>query len=104
MDERAASLPLSYAPGERFNYGTRPMCWIHHRSGGGSACASDAGIIVHPLSMVDTTLGAAGKAARAAVLYQSPAPGTFTPLPLAGFLDESPPVITAGGQGLVSNR
>jgi CubicO group peptidase (beta-lactamase class C family) len=100
-----ASLPLSYAPGERFNYGhsTDVLGFIIGRAAGSSMREAMQELLFTPLSMVDTDFWVPpAKRARAAVLYQSPAPGIFTPLPLAGFLDESPPVITAGGQGLVS--
>jgi CubicO group peptidase (beta-lactamase class C family) len=100
-----ASLPLSYAPGERFNYGhsTDVLGFIIGRVAGSSMREAMQELLFTPLSMADTDFWVPPeKRARAAVLYQSPAPGTFTPLPLAGFLDESPPVITAGGQGLVS--
>src|SRR5882757_421887 len=100
-----ASLPLSYAPGERFNYGhsTDVLGFIIGRAAGSSMREAMQELLFTPLSMVDTDFWVPpAKRARAAVLYQSPAPGIFTPLTLAGFLDESPPVITAGGQGLVS--
>ena len=100
-----ASLPLSYAPGERFNYGhsTDVLGFIIGRVAGSSMREAMQKLLFTPLSMADTDFWIPPeKRARAAVLYQSSAPGIFTPLPLAGFLDESPPVITAGGQGLVS--
>ena len=101
-----ASLPLSYAPGERFNYGhsTDVLGFIIGRVAGSSLREAMQELLFAPLGMVDTDFWVPHeKRARAAVLYQSSAaPGIFTPLPLAGFLDESPPVITAGGQGLVS--
>jgi CubicO group peptidase (beta-lactamase class C family) len=100
-----ASLPLSYAPGERFNYGhsTDVLGFIIGRAAGSSLRQALQELLFTPLSMADTDFWVPPeKRARAAVLYQSSAPGIFTPLPLAGFLDESPPVITAGGHGLVS--
>jgi CubicO group peptidase (beta-lactamase class C family) len=100
-----ASLPLSYAPGERFNYGhsTDVLGFIIGRAIGSNLQEAMQELLFAPLSMADTGFWVPpGKRARAAVLYQSSAPGVFTPLSLAGFLDDSPPVITAGGQGLVS--
>jgi CubicO group peptidase (beta-lactamase class C family) len=100
-----ASLPLSYAPGERFNYGhsTDVLGFIIGRAAGSSLREAMQELLFVPLNMADTDFWVPPqKRARAAVLYQCAAPGTFTPLPLAGFLDASPPVITAGGQGLVS--
>ena len=100
-----AALPLSYAPGVRFNYGhsTDVLGFIIGRAAGSSMREAVQELLFTPLSMADTDFWVPPeKRARAAVLYQSPAPGIFKPLPLAGFLDESPPVITAGGQGLVS--
>jgi CubicO group peptidase (beta-lactamase class C family) len=100
-----ASLPLSYAPGERFNYGhsTDVLGFIIGRAAGSSLREAMQELLFAPLNMADTDFWVPPeKRARAAVLYRSSAPRIFTPLPLAGFLDESPPVITAGGQGLVS--
>ena len=100
-----ASLPLSYAPGERFNYGhsTDVLGFIIGRAAGSSMREALQELLFTPLNMADTNFWVPPeKRGRAAVLYQSSAPGIFTPLPLAGFLDDSPPVITAGGQGLVS--
>jgi CubicO group peptidase (beta-lactamase class C family) len=59
--------------------------------------------LLSPLGMADTDFWIPpDKRDRAAVLYGTAAPGVFTPYPLPGFVDASPPVITAGGQGLVS--
>lgn len=100
-----ASLPLSFAPGERFNYGhsTDVLGFIIGRAAGASMREAMQQLLFAPLRMADTDFWVPPeKRARAAVLYRCSAPGTFTPLPLDGFLDASPPVITAGGQGLVS--
>jgi CubicO group peptidase (beta-lactamase class C family) len=100
-----ASLPLSYAPGERFNYGysTDVLGFIIGRAVRSSLREAMQQLLFTPLSMADTDFWVPPeKRARAAVLYQSSAPGIFVPLSPAGFLDESPPVITAGGQGLVT--
>ena len=100
-----ASLPLSYAPGERFNYGhsTDVLGFIIGRAAGSSLRQAMQELLFTPLGMADTDFWVPPeKRTRAAVLYRSSAPGIFAPLRLDGFLDESPPVITAGGQGLVS--
>jgi CubicO group peptidase (beta-lactamase class C family) len=100
-----ASLPLSYAPGERFNYShsTDVLGFIVGRAAGSSLREALQELLFAPLGMVDTDFWIPPeKRDRAAVLYGTSAPGTFTPMPLPGFLDDSPPVITAGGQGLVS--
>ena len=100
-----ASFPLSYAPGERFNYGhsTDVLGFIVGRAAGSSLREAMQELLFKPLGMVDTDFWIPPeKRDRAAVLYGTSAPGSFTPMALDGFLDASPPVITAGGQGLVS--
>jgi CubicO group peptidase (beta-lactamase class C family) len=100
-----ASLPLSYAPGERFNYShsTDVLGFIVGRAAGSTFREALQELLFAPLGMVDTDFWIPPeKRDRAAVLYGTSAPGTFIPHPLPGFLDERPPVITAGGQGLVS--
>jgi CubicO group peptidase (beta-lactamase class C family) len=100
-----ASFPLSYAPGERFNYGhsTDVLGFIVGRAAGSSLRAAMQELLFTPLGMVDTDFWIPPeKRDRAATLYVTSAPGIFAPMALDGFLDESPPVITAGGQGLVS--
>jgi CubicO group peptidase (beta-lactamase class C family) len=100
-----ASLPLSYAPGERFNYShsTDVLGFIIGRAARSSLREAMRELLFAPLRMVDTDFWIPPeKRERAAVLYSTKAPGDFTPAPLPGFLDEAPPVITAGGQGLVS--
>lgn len=99
------SLPLSYAPGERFNYGhsTDVLGFIIGRAARSSLREAMQELLFAPLRMADTDFWIPPeKRDRAAVLYTSSAPGTFTPTSLAGFIDAAPPVITAGGHGLVS--
>jgi CubicO group peptidase (beta-lactamase class C family) len=100
-----ASLPLSYAPGKRFNYShsTDVLGFIVGRAAGSTFREALQELLFGPLEMVDTDFWIPHeKRGRAAVLYTTPAPGVFTPHSLDGFLDETPPVITAGGQGMVS--
>jgi CubicO group peptidase (beta-lactamase class C family) len=99
------SLPLSFAPGERFNYGhsTDVLGFIVGRAARSSLREAMQELLLAPLHMADTDFWIPPeKRDRAAVLYTSSAPGIFTPTSLPGFMDASPPVITAGGQGLVS--
>ena len=100
-----ASLPLSSAPGERFNYShsTDVLGFIIGRAARSSLREAMRELLFTPLQMVDTDFWVPPeKRDRAAVLYSSPTPGNFTPATLPGFLDEVPPAITAGGHGLVS--
>jgi CubicO group peptidase (beta-lactamase class C family) len=100
-----ASLPLAFAPGERFNYGysTDVLGYIIGRAAGSNFRQAAKELLFGPLHMVDTDFWIpAEKRDRAAVLYTSSAPGNFTPTLLPGFMDEAPPTHTAGGQGLVS--
>jgi len=100
-----ASLPLCFAPGERFNYShsTDVLGFIIGRAARSSLREAMQEFLFAPLRMVDTDFWIPPeKRARAAVLYASSARGSFTPTLLAGFLDQTAPAITAGGQGLVS--
>jgi CubicO group peptidase (beta-lactamase class C family) len=100
-----AALPLSYAPGERFNYshGTDVLGFIIGRAARSNLRDALQELLLAPLSMADTDFWIPPqKRDRAAVLYQSRAPGAFAPTALSGFMDDAPPVICAGGQGLVS--
>jgi CubicO group peptidase (beta-lactamase class C family) len=100
-----ASLPLSYAPGERFNYSyaTDLLGVLVGRATGLGARAAMRQLLFDPLRMVDTDFWIPPeKRDRAAVLYRSPALGNFVPLDLPGFMDPVPPSFCAGGQGLVS--
>jgi CubicO group peptidase (beta-lactamase class C family) len=100
-----ASLPLCFAPGERFNYShsTDVLGFIVGRASRSSLKQAMQEFLFDPLSMVDTDFWIPPhKRDRAALLYTSRVLGEFTPTSLPGFMDESAPVITAGGQGLVS--
>ena len=100
-----ASLPLSYAPGERFNYShsTDLLGVIIGRATGLGTRAAMQQLLFDPLKMIDTDLWIpAEKRDRASVLYRTAAPGDFVPAALPGFTDPAPPSFCAGGQGLVS--
>jgi CubicO group peptidase (beta-lactamase class C family) len=100
-----ASLPLSYAPGERFNYShsTDLLGVIVGRATGLGTRAAMQQLLFDPLDMSDTDFWVPPeKRDRAAVLYRSAAPGNFVPIELPGFMDPAPPSFCAGGQGLVS--
>jgi CubicO group peptidase (beta-lactamase class C family) len=100
-----ASLPLSYAPGERFHYShaTDLLGVMVGRATGLGTGAAMQELLFDPLGMVDTDFWIPPeKRARAAVLYRTSAPGTFVPLELPGFMGQTPPSLCAGGQGLVS--
>jgi CubicO group peptidase (beta-lactamase class C family) len=100
-----ASLPLSYAPGERFNYShsTDLLGVIVGRATGLGTRAAMQQLLFDPLGMVDTDFWIPPeKRDRAAVLYRSSAPGNFLAVDLPGFMDADPPSFCAGGQGMVS--
>ena len=100
-----ASFPLSYAPGERFNYShsTDLLGVIIGRATGLGTRAAMRQLLFEPLNMADTDFWIPPeKRGRAAVLYRSSAPGDFVRVDLPGFTDEAPPSFSAGGQGLVS--
>ena len=100
-----ASLPLSYAPGERFNYShsTDLLGVIIGRATGLGTRAAMQRLLFDPLKMIDTDFWIpAEKRDRASVLYRTAAPGDFVPAALPGFTDPAPPSFCAGGQGLVS--
>jgi CubicO group peptidase (beta-lactamase class C family) len=100
-----AALPLSYAPGERFNYShsTDLLGVIIGRATGLGTRAAMQQLLFEPLRMIDTDFWIPPeKRDRAAVLYRSSAPGNFVPVELPGFMDQTPPSFSAGGQGLVS--
>lgn len=100
-----ASLPLSYAPGERFHYShaTDVLGVLVGRATGLGTRVALRQLLFDPLGMVDTDFWIPPeKRDRAAVLYRTSAPGNFEPLALPGFADPTPPLFCAGGQGLVS--
>ena len=100
-----AALPLSHAPGERFNYShaTDLLGAIIGRATGLGTRAAMQQLLFEPLGMADTDFWVPPeKRDRAAVLYRSTAPGNFQALDLPGFMDHVPPSFCAGGQGLIS--
>jgi CubicO group peptidase (beta-lactamase class C family) len=100
-----AALPLAYAPGERFNYGHSidVLGFILGRVAGTSLRQVMREQLFLPLRMADTDFWIPpASRERAAVIYTSPAPGTFTAVSIAGFVGAAPPAYTSGGQGLVS--
>jgi CubicO group peptidase (beta-lactamase class C family) len=100
-----AALPLSYAPGQRFNYShaTDLLGVIIGRATGLGVRAAMRQLLFDPLNMVDTDFWIPPeKRDRAAVLYRSSAPGNFLRVDLPGFMGPAPPSFCAGGQGLVS--
>jgi CubicO group peptidase (beta-lactamase class C family) len=100
-----ASLPLSYAPGERFNYShsTDLLGVIIGRATGLGTRTALQQLLFDPVRMVDTDFWIPPeKRDRAAILYRSPAPGNFLAVDLPGFMGQAPPSFSAGGQGLVS--
>ncbi len=105
MDAGVGSIAAQLCPGERFNYShsTDVLGFIVGRAARSSLREAMRELLFAPLEMIDTDFWIPPeKRERAAVLYSSPAPGDFTPAVLPGFLDGTPPAITAGGQGLVS--
>jgi CubicO group peptidase (beta-lactamase class C family) len=100
-----ASFPLSFAPGERFqySYSTDVLGYIVARAMGVPLRRAMQELVFDPLNMIDTDFWIPPqKRDRAAVLYRSAAPGQFTRVDPPGFLDDTPPKHTAGGYGLVS--
>ena len=100
-----ASLPLSYAPGQRFNYShsTDLLGVIIGRATGLGIREAMRQLLFDPLHMVDTDFWIPPeKRDRAAVLYRTSAPGNFVAVDLPGFTGHAPPSFSAGGQGLVS--
>ena len=100
-----AALPLAYPPGERFNYGHSidVLGFILGRAAGTSLRRVMHEQIFGPLRMADTDFWIPpGKRERMAVLYSSPAAGTFRPVSIDSWVGASPPAYTSGGQGLVS--
>jgi CubicO group peptidase (beta-lactamase class C family) len=100
-----ASFPLSYAPGERFNYShsTDLLGVIIGRATGLGTRAAMQQLLFDPLRMTDTDFWIPPeKRDRAAVLYRTSAPKNFLAVELPGFMDQAPPSFSAGGQGLVS--
>jgi CubicO group peptidase (beta-lactamase class C family) len=100
-----AALPLAYAPGERFNYGHSidVLGFILGRVAGTSLRRVMREQLFIPLRMTDTDFWIPPATRnRAAVVYSSPASGSFTAVSIASFVGTAPPAYTSGGQGLVS--
>jgi CubicO group peptidase (beta-lactamase class C family) len=100
-----AALPLAYAPGERFNYGHSidVLGFIVARAAGSNLRDTMHERVLGPLKMADTDFWIPPKKrGRAAQGYFSPAPHQFVSVNIAGFVGETPPTYTSGGQGLVS--
>ncbi|HEX4295633.1 MAG TPA: serine hydrolase domain-containing protein [Rhizomicrobium sp.] len=102
--KRLASLPLSYAPGERFHYShaTDVLGFLVGRAAGTSFRDFIMQRILTPLGMRDTDFYVPKeKRGRAAVVYQlDQATGTLDPVPFPQY--DTPPAFTAGGGGLIS--
>ena len=100
-----ASLPLRFAPGERFNYSysTDVLGYLVARAMNMNLGEALKELVFAPLQMIDTDFWIPPqKRGRAAVLYRSAATGQFVRLNLPGFMGDAPPKHTAAGYGLVS--
>lgn len=101
-----ASLPLAYAPGERFNYGLSidVLGLIVGRAAKTSLRQAMRDRVLGPLGMNDTDFWISpAKRERAAVPYDAgAAPGDFTPSHPSAFIGEAPQPFASGGQGLAS--
>lgn len=99
-----ASLPLTYAPGERFNYGFSidVLGFVIGRAAGTSLRRVVLDNICGPLAMADTDFWIPpAKRVRTADVYSYAGPGAFSLTTLKGFVGPAPPTYTSGGQGLV---
>jgi CubicO group peptidase (beta-lactamase class C family) len=100
---RLASLPLTFAPGERLHYShsTDVLGFLVGRAAGMTFREFILQRILTPLGMVDTDFYVPPeKRARAAVVYQQDASGALKPVPFPQY--DTPPHFTAGGGGLIS--
>jgi CubicO group peptidase (beta-lactamase class C family) len=100
-----AALPLAYQPGERFNYGLSidVLGIIVGRAAGSGLRQALRERLTGPLGMHDTDFWIPpDKRDRAAVIYQSPAAGSFIPTVVGAFVGPQPQAFASGGQGLVS--
>ena len=100
-----AALPLAYQPGERYNYGHSidVLGFIVGRAAGTSLRQVLHERLWGPLGMEDTDFWIPPeKRQRAATLYYSPNPGEFRQTRVAGFVGDTPPAYTSGGQGMIS--
>jgi CubicO group peptidase (beta-lactamase class C family) len=101
-----ASLPLAYAPGERFNYGhsTDVLGVIVGRASNSTLAEALQREVCEPLGMHDTDFWIPpSKRDRAVTLYNaSPQLNVFTPFQLSAFTGTGRQDFASGGQGLVS--
>ena len=100
-----ASLPLSYAPGERFNYShaTDLLGVIIGRATGLGTRAAMRQLLFEPLRHGRYRfLGSARKAYSGRGSLSVGGARKLPPIDLPGFMDPAPPSFCAGGQGLVS--
>jgi len=101
-----ASLPLAYAPGERFNYGhsTDVLGVIVGRASNSTLAEALQREVCEPLGMHDTDFWIPpSKRDRAVTLYSaSPQLNVFTPFLLSAFTGIGRQDFASGGQGLVS--
>ena len=100
-----ATLPLAYAPGERFNYGHSidVLGFILGRAAGTTTRQVFQEHLFGPLGMADTDFWIPlEKRDRMAVVYNSPGPGNFTTVSMPSFTGPTPMAYTSGGQGLVT--
>jgi CubicO group peptidase (beta-lactamase class C family) len=101
-----ASLPLAYAPGERFNYGLSidVLGVIIGRAAKTSFRQAIGDRVFAPLGMNDTDFWIPpDKRERAAVPYAAGvALGDFTPAHPTAFIGDAPQPFVSGGQGLAS--
>jgi CubicO group peptidase (beta-lactamase class C family) len=99
-----STLPLLYAPGERFHYShsTDVLGFIVGRIAGMSFRDFLMQRLFKPLGMADTDFFVpSDKRKRAAVVYrQDQATGKLSPVPFKQY--DSPPAFTGGGGGLIS--
>jgi CubicO group peptidase (beta-lactamase class C family) len=101
-----ATLPLMYAPGERFQYGvsTNLLGFVVARASGMSLRDFLLTRVFGPLGMGDTDFWIPpAKRDRGAVLYASGADRSFRRMDsMPGFVGSAPPMFISGGEGLVT--
>ena len=100
------SLPMAYAPGERFNYGlsTDVLGIILGRAAGTSLRQVMLDRVCGPLGMEDTDfwIPPAKRDIAATPYAAGESPGEFTPAHPTAFIGDAPQAFASGGQGLVS--
>jgi CubicO group peptidase (beta-lactamase class C family) len=104
-----ATLPLAYAPGERFQYGvsTDLLGFVVARASKASLRDVLLTRVFQPLGMIDTDFWIPpAKRARAAAVYAKAPSRSFrrtdTTPGFAAFVGDAPPLFVSGGAGLVS--